>query len=71
MLYLPHPVFTFGQLYIVVSQVCSKEGLKIVILDKDENPTNKTCNIMYKIVYYNLFVPGYKHVRTFHVHMNG
>ncbi|KAI9078409.1 hypothetical protein K1719_039628 [Acacia pycnantha] len=55
-LYLPRPVFTHGQLYVVVSRVCSKDDLKILILDEDENPTNKTCNIVYKEVYYNLFV---------------
>ena len=54
-LYLPRPVFTHGQLYVAVSQVRSKDGLKILILDEDENPTNKTCNTVYKEVYYNLF----------------
>ncbi|GKC81179.1 ribonuclease H-like domain-containing protein, partial [Tanacetum coccineum] len=34
-LYLPRPVFTHGQLYVAVSRVKSKRGLKVVICDQD------------------------------------
>lgn len=34
-LYLPRPVFTHGQLYVAVSRVKSKKGLKVLVTDKD------------------------------------
>ncbi|GKC02634.1 ATP-dependent DNA helicase PIF1-like protein [Tanacetum coccineum] len=49
-LYLPRPVFTHGQLYIVVSRVTSKKGLKVVVCDKDENISKTTTNVVYKEV---------------------
>ncbi|GJZ87992.1 ATP-dependent DNA helicase PIF1-like protein, partial [Tanacetum coccineum] len=36
-LYLPRPVFTHGQLYVVVSRAKSKKGLKVFICDHDGN----------------------------------
>ncbi|GJU60943.1 ATP-dependent DNA helicase PIF1-like protein [Tanacetum coccineum] len=41
-LYLPRPVFTHGQLYVVVSRVTSKKGLKVVVCDKDGNLSKRT-----------------------------
>ncbi|GJW51520.1 nucleolar GTP-binding protein 1 [Tanacetum coccineum] len=38
-LYLLHPVFTHGQLYVVVSRVKSKRGLKVVVCDEDDSQT--------------------------------
>ncbi|GAU48565.1 hypothetical protein TSUD_302440 [Trifolium subterraneum] len=34
-LYLPRPVFTHGQLYVAISRVTTKKGLKVLILDED------------------------------------
>ena len=53
-IYLPSPVFSHGQLYIAVSRVTSREGLKILITDEDEECTNVTSNIVYKEVFRNL-----------------
>ena len=53
-LYLPRPVFSHGQLYVDISRVRHKDGLKILILDSDGNPTNKTQNVVYKEVFYNI-----------------
>ena len=47
-LYLPRPAFTHGQLYVAISRVTSKEGLKILILDEDGKITTTTTNMVYK-----------------------
>ncbi|XP_068477169.1 uncharacterized protein [Phaseolus vulgaris] len=53
-LYLPRPVFTHGQLYVVVSRVKSKKGLKILILDDNENTNNSTTNVVYRDIFENV-----------------
>ncbi|GJY34350.1 hypothetical protein Tco_0418819 [Tanacetum coccineum] len=49
-LYLPRPVFTHGQLYVAVSRVKSKRGLKVVVCDQDDNICKTTTNVVYKEV---------------------
>ena len=34
-LYLDRPVFSHGQLYVTISRVTSKDGLKILIVEND------------------------------------
>ncbi|XP_074293320.1 uncharacterized protein LOC141620311 [Silene latifolia] len=50
-LYLPRPVFTHGQLYVALSRITSKKGLKVLLLDEDEEVTNKTSNVVYKEIF--------------------
>lgn len=54
-LYLPKSVFSHGQLYVAVSRVKSRKGLKILITDKDGKQENSTMNVVYKEVFQNLF----------------
>ena len=49
-LYLPRPVFTHGQMYVAVSRVKSKKGLKVVVCDQDGNLSKTTTNVVYKEV---------------------
>uniref|UniRef100_A0A0D3D711 DNA helicase Pif1-like 2B domain-containing protein n=1 Tax=Brassica oleracea var. oleracea TaxID=109376 RepID=A0A0D3D711_BRAOL len=52
-LFLPKPVFSHGQLYVAVSRVTSKKGLKILIVDKDSKP-KKNYECILKEIFNNL-----------------
>jgi hypothetical protein len=55
-LYLRKPVFTHGQLYVAISRVTTKKGLKVLICDEEGTPTNMTTNVVYKEVLQRVYI---------------
>jgi ATP-dependent DNA helicase PIF1 len=50
-LYLPRPVFTHGQLYVAMSRVRTRSGLKILIVDEKDKAMTSTVNVVYPKVF--------------------
>ncbi|XP_058727581.1 uncharacterized protein LOC131599128 [Vicia villosa] len=53
-LYIPKDVFSHGQLYVAISRVTSKKGIKILIHDENNKPKSSTANVVYKEVFANI-----------------
>ena len=45
---------SYGQLYVFVSRVISREGFKILITDEDGEDTDETSNVVYEEVFRNV-----------------
>lgn len=53
-IYLSRLVFTHGRLYVVISRVNSRKGLKILILDDEKRLCTSITNVVYREVFDNV-----------------
>ncbi|KAK7340503.1 hypothetical protein VNO77_21209 [Canavalia gladiata] len=53
-IYIPKSLFSHGQLYVAVSRVTHKDGLRLLITDECGHLQNRICNVVYKEVFRNL-----------------
>jgi ATP-dependent DNA helicase PIF1 len=53
-IYLPQPVILHGQLYVAISGVISRNGLKILLIDDDSLCIDSTSNVVFKEIFQNV-----------------
>ncbi|KAL8503031.1 hypothetical protein ACS0TY_021957 [Phlomoides rotata] len=53
-LILKKSMFSYGQMYVAISKITNRSGLKILLCNSDNDNCNKTKNVLFREIFRNI-----------------